>query len=123
MKRTLTVAGVFFIVIMLCPFIRAEETVVVCGTGDSQSLLRRLATEFERKNPGIKIEVPESIGSSGGIKATAKGECDIGRVAIHYTGNNRYAPDVQRHDKLWASVHDRGNGTHGVQTGQCRTNN
>ena len=59
----------------------AYETVTICGTGDSQKLLRNLARAFEESHPGSKINVPDSIGSSGGIKATAAGKCDLGRVA------------------------------------------
>lgn len=58
----------------------AQERIVVSGTGDSQELLRLLAADFEKANPGTKIEVSKSIGSSGAIRATAEGRCDLGRV-------------------------------------------
>ena len=58
-----------------------QETITICGTGDSQELLRLLAIKFEQLNPDVRVVVPDSIGSSGGIKATAKGKCDLGRVA------------------------------------------
>lgn len=61
--------------------LRAQEHLIICGTGDSQHLLRRLARTFEERNPGITVAVPDSIGSSGGVKATAGGQCDLGRVA------------------------------------------
>ena len=53
----------------------------LCGTGDSQELLRTLGTAFEKANPGVAMVVPDSVGSDGGIKAAAAGECDFGRVA------------------------------------------
>jgi len=59
----------------------AQERVVVCGTGDSQEVLRQLAAAYGKAHPGTTVEVPDSIGSTGGIEATAKGECDLGRVA------------------------------------------
>jgi len=59
----------------------AQQKIVVCGTGDSQEVLRQLGAAFEKANPGSTVEVPDSIGSTGGIEATAKGECDLGRVA------------------------------------------
>ncbi len=59
----------------------AVEKVTVCGTGDSQELLRILAGAFEKANKDTEVEVPDSIGSSGGIRATAEGKCDLGRVA------------------------------------------
>lgn len=57
------------------------EEVVVAGTGDSQLLLRALASRFQEIHPQIKVIVPDSVGSSGGIKAVAKGKSDLGRVA------------------------------------------
>ncbi len=55
--------------------------IVVAGTGDSQKLLKAVAKRFEEVYPGTTVKVPNSIGSTGGIKAAAKGESDIGRVA------------------------------------------
>ncbi|MHB8834848.1 MAG: substrate-binding domain-containing protein [Candidatus Methylomirabilia bacterium] len=59
----------------------AQEKVSLCGTGDSQELLRTLGAAFEKANTGVAIVVPDSVGSDGGIKAAAAGECDFGRVA------------------------------------------
>lgn len=59
----------------------SEEKVSLCGTGDSQELLRSLGSAFEKASPGIKVVVPDSVGSDGGIKAAVAGECDFGRVA------------------------------------------
>ncbi len=53
----------------------------ICGTGDSQDLLHALAAAYTSAHPEVSIEVPESIGSSGGIHDTALGKCDLGRVA------------------------------------------
>ena len=46
-------------------------------TGDNQELLRTLGAAFEKVNPGVSIAVPDGIGSDGGIKAAAAGECDL----------------------------------------------
>ena len=59
----------------------AQEKVTLCGTGDSQELLRTIGAAFEKANPGNSVTVPDSVGSDGGIKAAAAGECDFGRVA------------------------------------------
>jgi phosphate transport system substrate-binding protein len=59
----------------------AQELVRLCGTGDSQDLLRKIAAVFAKANPGVAVQVPDSIGSDGGVKAAAAGECEIGRVA------------------------------------------
>jgi phosphate transport system substrate-binding protein len=57
------------------------KKIIVAGTGDSQELLRKLAKALEKELGGGEIEVPESVGSSGGIKALTKGETDLARVA------------------------------------------
>jgi phosphate transport system substrate-binding protein len=55
--------------------------IVISGTGDSQELMRALAEAFMKKHSGCEIEVPDSIGSSKGIKAVANGKIDLARVA------------------------------------------
>lgn len=78
-KLKLIIAGLALI--LLTAGHVAAEKITICGTGDSQNLLRTLASLYEKSHPGTAIEVPDSIGSSGGIKATAEGQCNIGRVA------------------------------------------
>ena len=58
----------------------AHEVVVIAGTGDSQKLLRLLSLEYCRIHPNVVIEVPDSVGSSGGIKALLDNRCDLARV-------------------------------------------
>ncbi|MDB4470643.1 substrate-binding domain-containing protein, partial [Deltaproteobacteria bacterium] len=59
----------------------AQEQLVIDGTGDSQQLLRQLAQAYEAANPDSKIIVPDSSGSSGGVKALLKGKTDLARIA------------------------------------------
>lgn len=59
----------------------AGQPLTICGTGDSQDLLRALAAAYTARHPHVSIKVPESIGSSGGIRETVLGKCDLGRVA------------------------------------------
>jgi phosphate transport system substrate-binding protein len=59
----------------------AQDKVTLCGTGDSQALLRAVGAAFEKANPGTTVVVPDSVGSDGGVKAAAARECDFGRVA------------------------------------------
>jgi phosphate transport system substrate-binding protein len=61
--------------------VEAGQQLTICGTGDSQDLLRALASAYTALHSEVSIEVPESIGSSGGIHDTALGKCDLGRVA------------------------------------------
>lgn len=62
-----------------CP-VRAQETLLVAGTGENQEVLRAVAQQFQAKHPGVTVEVPDSIGSGGGIKALKKGKTDIARI-------------------------------------------
>jgi phosphate transport system substrate-binding protein len=55
----------------------AEDSIRVGGAGTGLGLMKILAAEFEKSNPGIKIHVVPSLGSSGGIKALNHGALDI----------------------------------------------
>lgn len=57
------------------------ENVLVAGTGVNQTLVRVLAAGFMQANPGIKVDVPDSIGSGGGIKEVTAKRIDIARIA------------------------------------------
>ncbi len=81
MKTIVMTALTIVLAVSICTAVSAEHSIIVCGTGDSQSLMRTLAAEYEQRNPGHRVIVPDSIGSGGGILATAKGKCDLGRVA------------------------------------------
>lgn len=59
------------------------DTVVIAGTGDSQSLLRLLADSFMEQYPQHTIEVPDSVGSGGGIKQLLHNKCTLARTARH----------------------------------------
>lgn len=60
----------------------AVRKIIVSGTGDNQELMRALADVFIQKLDGkCLIEVPDAIGSTAGVKALAKGEIDIARIA------------------------------------------
>ena len=56
-------------------------TLVVAGTGDSQDLLRLLAQRFMQRNPDIRVDVPESVGSTAGIRALLAGKAQLARTA------------------------------------------
>lgn len=59
----------------------AAATLEIPGTGDSQELLEVLAHGFMRSHPGEQVEIPKSIGSSGGIRRILAGTALIARVA------------------------------------------
>lgn len=60
--------------------VHAEETIAINGTGENQEVLRVLGKKFESLHPGVKVDVPDSIGSGGGIKALQKGKTDLART-------------------------------------------
>lgn len=59
----------------------AGQKITVGGTGDSQLLLRKLGQALQNKLKGGEIEVPDSIGSTGGIKSLVSGRIDLARTA------------------------------------------
>lgn len=61
--------------------IAAAENLTVAGTGDSQELLRILARDFEKTNPGRVIHIPDTTGSVGGIKSLKEDAVKLARTA------------------------------------------
>lgn len=59
----------------------ADAVVTVAGTGDSQELLHVLAQRFMRDNPDVQVEVPDSVGSAGGLRALLAGKTVFARTA------------------------------------------
>lgn len=54
---------------------------VFAGSGSNLPLVRVLAEAFSKRHPEIRIEVPASIGSSGGIQAAADGAIALGLIS------------------------------------------
>jgi len=48
------------------------------GTGASVGAMQLMAKAFQKKHPGVTVQVLPSIGSTGGIKAVQEGKIDIG---------------------------------------------
>jgi phosphate transport system substrate-binding protein len=59
----------------------AGEKLVIGGTGDSQSLLRALAEGLEKNLTQGNVDIPDSIGSTGGIKSILAGRIQLARTA------------------------------------------
>jgi len=51
------------------------------GSGTDLATFRLIADEFEKLNPSIKVEIPDSIGSGGAVKAVKSGWLDIGLMS------------------------------------------
>ncbi len=58
-----------------------SRLLVIPGTGDSQALLHKLAQLYAKNHAGITVEIPESVGSGGGIRSVITGKNEIARVA------------------------------------------
>ena len=85
----------------LLPAPLLAETLNIPGTGDGTAVLRALGAAFTIQNPGIKIEVPKSIGSGGGVKAAGKGEALLARVARGIkTKEQKYGLSYQAYAKV-----------------------
>ena len=61
------------------------ETINLVGTENGQVVFEKVAEAFEKANPKVQIEIPESIDSGGGIKAVADDKAKIARVARGFT--------------------------------------
>ena len=91
MRKTAVFCFCVFMIFFIAYPLSAGRVLVVPGTGDSQNLLREVAKAMEKELDGDRIEIPETIGSGGGIKAVMAGKAEIARVArplkekeVHY---------------------------------------
>lgn len=81
MKTNCIVIGIFLLSLLSIASSVLAENLVIAGTGDSQGILGKLAALFESQNQGDVIEVPDSIGSGGGIKAIQQHKVGLARTA------------------------------------------
>lgn len=61
----------------------------IAGTGDSEEVLRAVGTAFAAANPDIAVDIPDSVGSTGGIKALVAGKADLARTARPLRGEEK----------------------------------
>lgn len=64
-----------------------QDKLIIPGTGDSQVLLRILGRAFQQTHPGTMIDIPDSIGSAGGIRAVINGKAQLARVGRSLKAN------------------------------------
>ena len=58
-----------------------QNELTIPGTGACQTILREVASSFNESNPSFEVLVPDSTGSSGGIRSVGEDEYILGRVA------------------------------------------
>jgi phosphate transport system substrate-binding protein len=66
--------------LIVAPTARAEDVLRVSGTGSWLGAMARLGPAFAKANPGARLEVIPSLGSSGAMKALATGELEVALV-------------------------------------------
>ncbi|MEW6600551.1 MAG: substrate-binding domain-containing protein [Nitrospirota bacterium] len=118
-------AGVLLLLVLTIIFTGTSglgaQKITVCGTGDSQSLLTIIAREFMKENSGVIVEIPDSIGSRGGIRSTADGDCDLGRTARPFREDElkyELGYRVFAYSPVVFAVNPKGVGVHNLSTHQ-----
>ncbi len=83
MKERLRLSTLLGALLLMVSVASAARVLTIPGTGDSQFLLRDIAREFQRadENTDLSIQIPDSIGSGGGIKAILNGDAELARTA------------------------------------------
>ena len=63
--------------LLASPEARAGDVLRASGTGTALGTMHRLAAAFEKASPGDRLELLPSLGSSGALRAVAKGAIDL----------------------------------------------
>jgi phosphate transport system substrate-binding protein len=88
MKKILILIGAYMLFLM--PFMANAEEITIVGTGSGPPILKAIGEVFSQQNPEVKIAVPRSIGSGGGIKAVGNDEYLVARVAREIKPNEEH---------------------------------
>ncbi len=80
MQRPFVLLAALFLVLW-AQAAACQERVVLAGTGDGQEVFEHLARAYMRAYPDRAVDVPPTVGSSGGVRCAAAGTCDIARLA------------------------------------------
>ena len=67
----------------------AAAPVIVAGSGSNLAATHALADAYKQRNPGMDVQVPPSIGSTGGVRAVADGSIAVGLVSRPLTESER----------------------------------
>ncbi len=65
----------------------SSEALDLAGSGSNVPLSRVLAKAFSERSPGVRVVVHESIGSTGGVRATRDGQVELGLVSRPLTAD------------------------------------
>jgi phosphate transport system substrate-binding protein len=75
--------------LVLSQDVRADGALRASGTGTALGAMRRVAAAFAQASPGDRLDVLASIGSSGAIRAVARGALDLGFLGRDLTEQER----------------------------------
>jgi phosphate transport system substrate-binding protein len=82
-------AGLLIAICMSPVAAAAPRPLMAGGAGTALSTIKVLADEYRRHEPGFKLDVVPSLGSSEGIKAAAAGAVDFALVSRPLTEQER----------------------------------
>jgi phosphate transport system substrate-binding protein len=78
-----------FMLLMLASTGLFAASTIIAGTGASQEMIREVAGIFEQSNADCPTEVPDSVGSRGGIRTLLAGKASLARVSRPLKEKNR----------------------------------
>lgn len=70
----------FLLIFVLTPISSSAEQFEVPGSGNPESILRKLANAFNNHQSIHKVNIPTSVGTSGGIRAIEQDTATLARV-------------------------------------------
>ena len=92
-RRRKTISGwavaVLAVLLVSGPRSAVAETIRISGAGGAIGTIRILGEAFRKTNPGIRVEILPSMGSSGAVKAVLAGRLDIGLSVRTLSGEER----------------------------------
>ena len=85
----MTRSSTTFMLLMLASTGLAAAPMIIAGTGASQDMVRELAVIFVRSNADCPTQVPDSVGSRGGIRTLLADKASLARVSRPLKEKNR----------------------------------
>lgn len=78
-----TCIACLFVMGVLCGLPSGGEagTLTIPGTGACEAVLKSVAVSYERMNPLVRVVIPSSVHSEGGIRQVAAGDAVLARVS------------------------------------------